>query len=67
MKVTKLTIFRDDLIKEPYYCLQIEGIDYIGLIEIERNEAIKFKNKIKYQETIIYKEAGFITRIYKII
>ncbi|MFL0078414.1 hypothetical protein [Tenacibaculum maritimum] len=64
MKVIRLTIFRDDMIKEPYYCLLIEGIGYV---KIERDEAKKFKNKLKYQKTIFYKEEGFMTRIYKII
>ncbi|MFL0100166.1 hypothetical protein [Tenacibaculum maritimum] len=64
MKATELNIFRDDIIKEPYYCLKIEGIGYV---KIERYEAKRFKNKIKYKRTKFYKEEGFITRDYKII
>ncbi|WP_159249223.1 hypothetical protein ACE1MK_07345 [Tenacibaculum maritimum] len=64
MKATSLLIFKYELIKEPYYFLQIEGIGYV---EIARSEAKKFKNKLKYEETIINKSRGFIARDYKII
>ncbi|WP_375563503.1 hypothetical protein ACE1MK_06505 [Tenacibaculum maritimum] len=64
MKVTNLVIFKWEIIKEPHYYLQIEGI---GNVEIARNEAKNFKNKLKYQETRFYKEGGFIVRSYKII
>ncbi|WP_375563184.1 hypothetical protein ACE1MK_04215 [Tenacibaculum maritimum] len=64
MKVTNLVIFKWEIIKEPRYYLQIEGI---GNVEIARNEAKNFKNKLKYQETRFYKEGGFIVRSYKII
>ncbi|MFL0073809.1 hypothetical protein [Tenacibaculum maritimum] len=63
MKATNLVIFKSESIKEPYYRLMIEGIGYV---EIVRNEAKKFKNKLKYQETRINK-SGFIARDYKII
>ncbi|WP_159261178.1 hypothetical protein [Tenacibaculum maritimum] len=64
MKATNLLIFKYEIIKEPYYFLKIEGKGYV---EIERSEAKKFKNKIKYEETIINKSRGFVARDYKII
>ncbi|WP_159284530.1 hypothetical protein [Tenacibaculum maritimum] len=64
MKATNLVIFKSESIEEPYYRLMIEGIGYV---EIVRIEAKKFKNKLKYQETRIYKKDGFIARDYKII
>ncbi|MCD9609780.1 hypothetical protein [Tenacibaculum maritimum] len=64
MKVKELTIFKSEIIKETYLCLNIEGIGYV---EITRNEAKKFKNRLKYQETRIKKLSGYITRHYKII